>query len=229
MKNNIVVIFSSHHTDEENKLFIKHIDNTIGKIKHKVVCYHNFNEYSLTEIYNKAIREYNNDSAVMVFLHNDLIIKTLNWGRLLLNKFNYNNYQILGIAGSTLLDSTGCWWNIPNSMVGIVEHCDTFKSWTNEYAKPIKGKTIPVVLIDGLFMAVDCNDIEHKFDEDFRGYHFYDISFSINNYLAGINIGVTTDIRILHKSVGQTNDQWEKNRLQFVEKYKEFLPITYEK
>jgi hypothetical protein len=42
MKNNIVVIFSSHLSEEENQKFIKHIDNTIG-VKHKVVCYPNFN------------------------------------------------------------------------------------------------------------------------------------------------------------------------------------------
>lgn len=225
MKNNIIVVFSSHLSDEENKLFIKHIDNTIGKIQHKVICYPNFNEYSLTEIYNRSIRDHNNDSAIMVFLHNDIQFFTKNWGRLLLTKFNYSDYQIIGVAGTTTLSESGCWWSERNNMVGVVSHTDGIKVWTNEYNKPIAGKITPVVLIDGLFMAVDCNDIEYQFDEEFKGFHFYDISFCFKNFIEGINIGVTTDIRILHKSVGQTNDQWERSRLQFVEKYKDDLPL----
>ena len=45
MKNSIIVVFSSHLTDVENQIFIEHIDNTIG-VKHKAVCYSNFNEFS---------------------------------------------------------------------------------------------------------------------------------------------------------------------------------------
>jgi GT2 family glycosyltransferase len=75
-------------------------------------------------------------------------------------------------------------------------------------------------------MAIDCNNIIHKFDEDFKGFHFYDISMVIPNYLDGCNIGVTTSIRILHKSVGMTNQQWEANRQQFANKYADELPLS---
>ena len=54
LKNKIVVIFSSHLGDEKNNEFINHIHKTIG-VKHDVVCYTNYNQYSLSEIYNKAI------------------------------------------------------------------------------------------------------------------------------------------------------------------------------
>ena len=59
--------------------------------------------------------------------------------------------------------------------------------------------------------------------------HVFFPSFLSNTsiYLDGFNIGVTTDIRILHESIGMTNDEWEKNRQLFVKKYKEDLPITY--
>ena len=40
-----------------------------------------------------------------------------------------------------------------------------------------------------------------------------------------MKIGVTSNIKITHKSVGMTNDEWEKNRKQFVEKYTYNLPI----
>jgi GT2 family glycosyltransferase len=36
------------------------------------------------------------------------------------------------------------------------------------------------------------------------------------------------DIRITHKSIGMTNEEWDNNRKQFVEKYKENLPYNIE-
>ncbi len=33
------------------------------------------------------------------------------------------------------------------------------------------------------------------------------------------------DVRVTHKSIGQTNEQWEKNREIFAEKYKDVLPV----
>jgi hypothetical protein len=43
--------------------------------------------------------------------------------------------------------------------------------------------------------------------------------------LDGVKIGVCTNIRITHKSIGQTNQQWEDNKLKFEEKYKDKLPV----
>lgn len=226
IKNNIVVVFSSHFTNEENEKFIKHINNTIG-VKHKTVCYTNFNQFSLPQVYNSAIKEHNDENSIMVFLHCDLIIKTPNWGKILLNKFNNSNYSIIGVAGTTFLDKSGCWWTDRSKMLGIVSHTNGVSEWVSEYSPERKGIITPVILIDGLFMAVDCNNIKHQFDEEFKGYHLYDISLCFPNVLDGINIGVTTDIRILHKSIGQTNEQWEANRLQFAEKYKDNLPMRY--
>lgn len=226
MKNNIVVVFSSHLSEEANQKFIKHISDTIG-VKHKIVCYPNFNQFSLPQIYNTAIREHNDENSIMVFCHNDIFIKTRTWGRLLLSKFNHSDYQIIGVAGTTFLHENGCWWTDRKKMCGIVEHTDGYTSWVSEYSPPRAGHIKPVVLVDGLFMAVDCNNIEHQFDEEFKGFHLYDLSFCVPNYLDGCNIGVTTDIRILHQSVGMTNEQWENNRKQFAEKYKDELPIFY--
>lgn len=224
-KNRIVVIFSSHLGEEKNNKFIKHIENTIGIKNYNVICYPNFNEYSLPEIYNKAIDEYSDENTIMVFCHNDLYFLTNNWGKLLLSKFNNYNYQILGVAGSTSLPESGVWWEDRSKMHGAVSHTDGTKTWLNVYSKMKRGQITPVVLIDGLFMAADCNDLEHNFDEDFKGYHFYDLSWTIPNYLDGVNIGVISDISILHQSVGMTNQKWENNKKQLVEKYKDELPI----
>jgi hypothetical protein len=50
--------------------------------------------------------------------------------------------------------------------------------------------------------------------------------FCTSNHLSGVNIGVIYNIRITHKSIGMTNDSWEKNREFYIEKFKENLPIN---
>ena len=231
MKDKIVVVFSSHRDDEANQKFTNHIAETIGVENHMVACYVNHNQYGLPEIYNKAILEYQDwvKDSVFVFCHNDIQIKTKDWGKVLLNIFNKKNFQIIGVAGSTYLPASGRWWEDRSKMHGVVEHTNGVSNWVSEYSPPKKGYVKPVVLIDGLFMAADISNLLHNFDENFKGFHFYDLPFCVENYYDDCEIGVTTDIRILHESVGMTNDQWEQNRQQFADKYKFDLPLTYEK
>ena len=82
-----------------------------------------------------------------------------------------------------------------------------------------------MVLVDGLFFGVHKGRISHQFNEEVSGFHFYDVDFSFSNHLAGVKVGVCTNIKITHLSIGQTNKEWEINRVIFAEKYKDSLPI----
>lgn len=223
MKNNIVVVFSSHLSEAENQKFIKHIDETIG-VKHKTVCYPNHGQFGLPQIYNDAIKNHIVDNCVFVMCHNDIILKTKNWGKVLLNHFNHTDYGIIGVAGSTFVPKSGMWWEDRSKMYGLVEHTNGISTWLSEYSPESPGIK-PVVMIDGLFMSFDPLKIVRVFNENFGLFHFYDIPFCIDNYVEGINVGVTTQIRVLHKSIGQTNPSWEDNRLKFINTYD--LPIRH--
>lgn len=72
---------------------------------------------------------------------------------------------------------------------------------------------------------MDRTKIKHNFDESIPGFHFYDLGFTLKNYLEGVKIGVTTMVRVTHLSIGQTNEQWENNRQTFEDKYQNQLPI----
>ena len=233
-KTNIKVIYSSHLSDEENNRFEQGVHQTIG-VDHSIHLYVNHNEFSLPEVYNKALDEHRSEDSILVFCHNDIEFDTKNWGKKLLIHFNNSrtDYQIIGVAGATELHEHGCWWNNEDrtamntsAMIGIVNHFNGIRKWTSQYSLPHFGVK-PVVLIDGLFMAVDASEdgISQGFDENFAGFHFYDLSFCIPNYLDGCNIGVVTDIRITHKSIGETNDQWESNRQLFELNYGADLPL----
>lgn len=225
MKNFIYVIYSTNNNDDEIKKYNEHISKTIG-CKHIIKHYKNNNQYSLTEIYNKSIKDYyRNNNEIFVFIHDDLIFKTRDWGKILLRKFNNFNVDIIGLAGSDHLSNNGIWWSKKETMYGVVEHTNGVSNWVNDYNSNFKGLK-EVVVVDGLFIAVNFDRVIHIFNEDFEGFHFYEIPFCVDNYIDGSEIRVTNEIRVLHKSIGQTNDEWEKSRIIFIDKYKQYLPIT---
>ena len=76
----------------------------------------------------------------------------------------------------------------------------------------------------GYFLQSDKNRIKANFNEEIKGFHFYDLDFTFNNHLKGVKVGVIYDIKITHKSPGPTDEEWEKNRVQFAEIYKSHLP-----
>ena len=58
----------------------------------------------------------------------------------------------------------------------------------------------------------------------------YDIDFCLANYLDGnTKIGVTTNIRIAHNSIGELKPEWYENRDMINEKYGKYFPIDIEK
>jgi hypothetical protein len=227
MKNNLTVVFSSQYDDEKNLKFIEHIKNSIGlkPNDYNIVLYKNNNEFSLTSLYNKALGDYN---GVIVFCHNDIIFKTKGWGKIIQSKLRYSDYGIVGVAGTKKITESGVWWEDKSELCGIVEHSNGIETWVSAYGAERKGQITPVVVVDGVFMAVDTTKIKHKFDENFKGFHYYDIDFCFENYLSGVEIGVTTDIRITHMSVGHINEQWEHNKRLFIMKYCDELPCSYE-
>lgn len=228
------VIFSSHFSDTENQKFINHLKSTAGVDIH-VECIKNMNEYSLTQAYNlgwKKLDDLGFGNDFIVFCHNDLTILTKNWGKILLGLFKiYSDYDIFGIAGTTELNEHGCWWLDKNGqmnrnkMYGRVWHTNGLRNWESVYSEKINGVK-DVVIVDGLFIAVNGQTVLKRFNEDFKNFHFYDVSFSFENYLEGCNIGVIDKISVLHQSVGQTNQNWEDNRKQFVSIFKEEIPLS---
>lgn len=220
----ITIVYS---TRQHNPEFQKEIEKNIGLINVEILEFINNGEKSLTQVYNEGLQMAKHN--VVVFTHDDVLWDTNNWGKKVLKHFKKDpEYGIIGIAGTTdLLD--GRWWTLKESMTGIVNHKHDGKKWTNKYSDDQNEKVKDVVVIDGLFFAVQKDKLKHNFDEDFKGFHFYDVSFSFPNYLLGVKVGVVTDIKVTHLSIGMTNDQWEENKKQFEGKYKDKLPVRLTK
>jgi hypothetical protein len=119
------------------------------------------------------------------------------------------------------------WWQSREDMYGVVGHIHEGKRHVNHYSKGTYNEKLKeVVIVDGLFIMVHKQRIKKHFVEDFKGFHFYDLPFCVENYLEGVKIGVTTKISLTHKSIGITNKQWEKNKLFFEALYEKHFPLT---
>jgi len=219
------MITIGYSTRKTNPQYQEYLKKSCGLKNVEVIEIVNDGLYSLSEAYNKILDQATHDK--IVFCHDDIEFDTNSWGYKLIKNFDKNQeYGIIGVAGTKYLPESAKWWEIPHTMYGIVNHKNQGKKWASTYSKEIGNKVEEVVLIDGLFIAVDKNKIKKRFDETVSGFHFYDVTFSIQNYLEGVKIGIITNIRLTHLSIGQTNHKWEENRSIFVEKYKDVLPLN---
>jgi hypothetical protein len=172
----ITIIYSTHKDSDYNKKFKEHLLSSVGVKNPQILEYQNNNEFSLTEIYNRGISESIYD--IVVCCHNDIIFETKNWGKKLIKLHQKNtDYGILGVAGSREIPKSGMWWENPNHMFGQVYHQHNGKKWLSKYSNKNDGFIDNVVIVDGLFISIDKNKIATGFDEDVKGFHFYDVDF----------------------------------------------------
>lgn len=224
MKRNdtVSIVISTRKKDED---YITHVKKAFSHPKNEILVYENNGEYSLSEIYNKGLKESEND--IVVFIHDDLIIESKNLAAKIIKLFEKNKeYGIIGIAGTDKLTS-GMWWENRENMFGVVSHVQNGIRHTNKYSQKIYNEVLKeVVVVDGLFIMVHKNRLKNDFNEQFKKFHFYDLPFCVDNFLNGVKIGVTTKIDVTHKSIGMTNKDWERNKLFFEALYEKSFPLT---
>jgi hypothetical protein len=209
-------------TRVHNPEFVEYLKKSSGFKKIEVIEKVNNGEKSLSQVYNEILKESSND--IVVLCHDDIYFDTTSWYHKVVKHFEKDEYGILGMAGTTFMPKSGRWWEDRKKMFGIVNHEHEGKKWESKYSSGFGNNVKECVVVDGLFIAIDKKKIKKIFDETVTGFHFYDIEFCFQNFLEGVKIGVITNVRVTHKSIGITNQQWEDNREIFSKKFKSELP-----
>ena len=224
----ITVVVSSRDDANIKQEFIKHVQNTCGCVCHLYFLVNS--GVALTKIYDDMMKKPDGVDDVIIFMHDDIEFLREGWGTEVLRLFNtYPEYGIIGVAGSAEFDSGAAWWNYKKKY-GQVLHRHDGKAWLTAFSPLLDHDLEEVCVIDGLFMAVHKQRVTEPFDLDFGGFNHYDTSFCLANYLDGMTkIGVTTNIRIAHNSVGEMKDEWYVNREILNRKFGEYYPITVKK
>jgi len=215
-------------TRESNPTHKEHLIKSSGLHKHLEVIEIINNGESLTKTYNRGLKQATNN--IVVFCHDDLTIETKQWGHKLIKMFDkHPEYGIIGVAGTKFMSASGQWWENPKKMYGRVSHTHEGRTWLSSYSEDMGQEIEEVITVDGVFFAIDKTKIKTEFNETVEGFHFYDVTFCFENYLKGVKLGVITLIRINHKSIGMTNDQWNENRIKFADNFKDNLPVSLKK
>ncbi len=172
------MITVGYSTREHKPEFIEYLKKSSGYKKINVIEKINNGEKSLAQVYNEILKE--SETDIIVFCHDDIYFDTNSWYSKLIKHFEASDFGIIGMAGTTLMPSTGMWWQDRKKMVGIVNHESGGKKWESKYAPSVGNSIIETVIVDGLFIAIHKQRIKKQFNEEFKGFHFYDIPFPIH-------------------------------------------------
>jgi hypothetical protein len=186
------------------------------------------NSRGLGEVYNEAIAEAATDPAILVFMHDDVLIADFYWTKRVVE--GLMKFDVVGVAGNARrVPMQPTWAHLPPSfqwddkanLSGIVAH-------GNEYppAQPILPYGPPwreCKLLDGVLLAaaspvLTASDL--RFDPSFK-FHFYDLDFCRQAESRGLSMG-TIPLGLMHASGGNFGTpEWLSAYQQYIDKWKE--------
>jgi hypothetical protein len=206
------------------------IEETIG-IGYELLCFDNRKaNRGICEVYNLLAEKakYN----LLLFVHEDVLFRTNNWGRILCRIFSENKIGVLGVAGCKYKSLKFSSWFTGIRQLDCANIVHQFPERQESiYLKPEKGKEIEeVVCIDGVFMSCSKEVWSNvKFGEqNLKGFHFYDIDFSTR--AAKIyRVAVTYEIGVTHITHGgDFGDRWVEAAFVYHKQMSSILPFTKE-
>lgn len=202
------IIISSYQPFYFNNLE-KNIQETVGVV-YEIIKIENLGVMGVCEAYNRGASMAKYDA--FLFLHEDVIFHTKKWGRIIIEKLKKNNVGVIGVAGSVYVPFVPSGWWIDNDYARI----NIIQSYKNKNERDVitrknfrnVSKDEKVYSLDGVFLCCRKNVFdEFKFNEKLKGYHGYDIDFSVRVANKYSNI-VTGEILIEHFSEGKADKTW---------------------
>jgi GT2 family glycosyltransferase len=185
---------------------------------------------SLCEGYNRAIAQSRGD--ILVFSHDDVEILSPDFASKLGR--HLQSHDMIGIAGTTRVVN-GCWFAAGDPYVhGLVAYPEEAiypdAKGNGCYVVHALGGSSGAVTgiqgLDGVFLAARRTVAEkQRFDDrTFDGFHVYDADFTFSAYLAGFRLAVCRDIVLIHDSLGDFGEKWNRFNSRFMAKFAGRLP-----
>jgi len=225
----ISIIISSANAAQLEQV-TENITATIGVPFEIIATDNSKGQQGICTVYNEGISRAKYD--ILCFMHEDVIIKTDNWGVVLKRIFDeHTDIGLLGLVGGSYKPFTPSTWGglgIFNTFSNIIQsykYAD--KEPYHDFRNPDNVKIAPVACVDGVWLATTGKiAAEFKFDEEtFRGFHAYDLDYSIaigQQY----KVCVTYEILLNHLSEGGYDRAWLEDTLKLHEKWQNVLPVN---
>lgn len=212
----MISIVVSSINDQHYQRFTNSLNDTIGVEFEVIKVDNSIKKLSIAQAYNKGAKSARYD--ILLFVHEDIVFHTVNWGKCLLNHFNrLVNPGLLGLAGSSYLPISPSDWWVPDSNFRHFHYMENHSG--GEIGSGVLRlsdslQTQKVFVLDGVFLCMS-KIIFNKFvfDEELEGFHGYDTSISLRIGLVHTNYFIS-DILIEHFSSGKPNTLWLMNTIK---------------
>ncbi|MFM7672890.1 MAG: glycosyltransferase [Bacteroidota bacterium] len=169
---------------------------------------------------------------ILLFLHEDVTFENTNWGLRFIEQFEHDNQLgLVGLAGSNTKSRSASGWytadpahdryHILHQMPGAFEQLHQVPDEMKSFFR--------VVCLDGVFLCCRRSVWESiRFNErDLRGFHFYDLDFSLR-VSKQFHVAVTTLVELTHHTDagGDYSSNWVREALAFHSRWGDQLPLS---
>lgn len=203
---------------------------TVG-VPFEIIAFDNSSgQKGICQIYNEGALAANYD--ILCYMHEDLDIKTLSWGKQVVDLFNGNkNIGVVGVVGSAYKSYAPSGWAAPSHNPKTI-HCNYLQSFKRAkkppfhyYMNPDQVEIAKVVCVDGMwFCTTKSIAIECKFDQSLlNGFHCYDLDYCLN-VSRKYDVVVSFNILMEHFSEGGYSQGWFDDTIKLHEKWADTLP-----
>lgn len=228
----MISIIICSRTGVVNQNLSQNIAASIGAEYELVPVDNSKNEYSIFQAYNIGVEKAKGD--ILCFMHEDVLFRTDQWGKIMEKHFLDKSIGLIGFAGSHFLPSTPMYWysspfvsqrNLNNEEGVVDEHFH--EDWFGN------SDLIDVCACDGLcFFARRSLFRTIHFDEDtYKGFHMYDMDICMQVLQSRMRVCVCRDVLVEHRwsekkqFTKQGGDAFFSNLQLFADKWKNLLPI----
>ncbi|UMQ40264.1 glycosyltransferase family protein [Chryseobacterium sp. Y16C] len=217
----ISIIVSSYQENDFSR-FSKSVHETIGIEDFEIIRIWNPNLMSITEAYNSGAEK--SKYEILLFIHEDIIFHTENWGEKLIHHLNNPEVGIIGVAGSSYVPVAPSSWTVSKEYNAVnILQSDKEKTII-EHLQSVHQQKTKVYAIDGVFMAITKKNFNTiKFNENIKGFHGYDLDFSLRAAKKFQNY-VVNDILVQHFSKGNRDKKWLDANIKIKEKIESKFP-----
>ncbi|MDB0073991.1 glycosyltransferase family protein [Planktomarina temperata] len=185
------------------------------------------NSRGLSSVYNQAIEAAKSDPAILVFIHDDIMITDFFWTERV--RSGLEDFDVVGLAGCQDRKPYQPSWcfseYIPPARFifgdllrsGAVAHGEKPFAPISNFGPTL----VECKLIDGLFLAANSETLvgaNVQFDDNFK-FHFYDMDFCRSVEKANLKMG-TIPLSVVHKSSGNfATIHWRAAYQKYIEKW----------
>ena len=147
-----VIISSANPT--HLKQVTENITTTIGVPFEIIAIDNSKGQQGICAVYNQGIRQARYD--MLCFMHEDIVIKTDNWGKYVIQFFNeHADYGLLGVGGSEYKTIAPSGWNCTGKEAAYINIIQGFKYDKKEpfhyYRNPGNKALAEVACVDGVW------------------------------------------------------------------------------